>query len=58
MSGKDIFEGGFKLSASEKRDNLECTDPTDREEIGRRLGGNWGVIRERLIKQSLSIYEK
>ena len=58
VSGNDIFEGEFKFSASEARKKHYSTYSEDQVAIGEQLGSDRGVIGERVIEQSLTIYEK
>ena len=57
-SGNDIFQEGFKFSASESRKKFDKIDSVDRGETEERLGSNWGVIGECAIEILLEIYEK
>ena len=58
ISGKAIFEAGFKFSVSETRKKFDSTASAYRGAIEGRLWSNQGVIGERAIEQYLTIYEK
>ena len=58
VAGNGIFEGGFKLSASEASKKLDIPSSEYRGVIGYKLGRNWVVIGEQVIEGSLAIYDK
>ena len=58
VSGKAIFEGGFKFSTSVARKKFNSTDSSDRRAIWGQSGSDFLVIGEHAIDQFLSIYDK
>ena len=57
-SGKAIFKGGFKFSASETTEKFDSTYSIDQGEFGELSRSDQGVIGERAIEQLLVIYKK